>query len=92
MKKFIAITILLLSVLSTASAQHWCGTMNHSEKLNSERPEIEKEVERKFQEFNNMVQENEAKGIKNSNHFVIPFCNTSSLSRNTQRRVRKYFI
>ena len=72
MKKFIAITTLLLSVLSTASAQHWCGTMNHSEKLNSERPEIEKEVERKFQEFNNMVHENEAKGLKNSNHFVIP--------------------
>jgi PKD repeat protein len=72
MKKLIAITTLLLSVLSTASAQHWCGTMNHSEKLNSERPEIEKEVERKFKEFNNMVHQNEAKGVKNSNHFVIP--------------------
>ena len=72
MKKFLAITFSFLTVISTATAQHWCGSMDHRNELNSERPEIAKEVERKFNDFNQRVHENEALGVKNSDHFVIP--------------------
>ena len=72
MKKFIAITFSFLAVISTATAQHWCGSTEHRDELKSERPEIAKEVERRFNSFNQRLQENEANGVKNSDHYVIP--------------------
>ena len=72
MKKLIAITFSLFTVISTASAQNWCGSMEHRDELNSERPEVAKEIERKFNAFNKLQQENEASGVKNSDHYVIP--------------------
>ncbi len=72
MKKLIAITFSLFTVISTASAQNWCGSMEHRDELNSERPEVAKEIERKFNAFNKLQQENEASGVKNSDNYVIP--------------------
>ena len=72
MKKLIAITFSLFTVISTASAQHWCGSMEHREELNSERPEVAKEIEKRFNTFNKLQEENQANGVKNSDHYVIP--------------------
>ena len=72
MKKLIAITFSLFTVISTASAQNWCGSMEHRDELNSERPEVAKEIERKFNAFNKLQQENQSDGVKSSNHYVIP--------------------
>lgn len=72
MKKLIAITFSLFTVISTATAQQWCGSMEHRDELNSERPEVAKEVEKRFNAFNKLQQENQSDGVKNSNHYVIP--------------------
>ena len=72
MKKLIAITFSLFTVISTASAQNWCGSMEHRDELNSERPEVAKEIEKRFNAFNKLQQENQTDGVKNSNHYVIP--------------------
>jgi len=72
MKKLIAITFSLFTVISTATAQNWCGSMEHRDELNAEHPEVAKEVERKFNAFNKLQQENQMNGVKNSDHYVIP--------------------
>lgn len=72
MKKLIAITFSLFTVISTASAQSWCGSMEHRDELNAEDPEVAKEVDKRFNAFNKLQQKSEADGVKNSNHYVIP--------------------
>jgi len=72
MKKLIAITFSLFTVISTASAQNWCGSMEHRDELNAEHPEVAKEIEKRFNAFNKLQQENGENGVKNSDHYVIP--------------------
>ena len=72
MKKLIAITFSLFTVISTASAQNWCGSMEHREELNSERPEVAKEIEKRFNSFNKRLQEGERSGVKDTSNYVIP--------------------
>ncbi len=72
MKKLIAITFSLFTVISTATAQNWCGSMEHREELNAENPLVAKEVERKFNAFNKLQQENEMNSVKDSAHYIIP--------------------
>lgn len=72
MKKLIAITFGLLSVITTASAQHWCGTMEDRKEINADNPKVAEEIEKRFEAFNRLQRENSEKGIKNTDNYIVP--------------------
>lgn len=72
MKKFIAITLTLLSAITSVSAQNWCGTMEDRKELYADRPEVAAEIEKRFKAFNKLQNENEAKGEKNTENYIVP--------------------
>jgi PKD repeat protein len=72
MKKLIAITIGLLAGITSISAQNWCGTVEHHQKLYADNPELADALEKRLEAFNRLQEENAANGVRSDDHHIIP--------------------
>ena len=72
MKKYSVLALLFILFMNSLNAQNWCGSMEHRHDLNKDNPQAAELLEKRLKNFNKLQLENTARGIKNTNHYVVP--------------------
>jgi len=72
MKNIITITIGLLAGITSISAQNWCGTVEHHQKLHADNPGLANALKERRESSNRLQGENTANGVRNDDHYIVP--------------------